>query len=58
MDIRAGATLVLAALAAQGKSVIDKIELIDRGYVRIEEKLQALGAKIERVEEQGIEIRV
>lgn len=58
LDIRAGATLVLAALAAQGKSVIDKIELIDRGYVRIEEKLQALGAKIERVEEQGIEIRV
>jgi len=50
LDIRAGATLILAALAAHGKSVIDKVELIDRGYVRIEEKLQKLGAKIERVD--------
>jgi len=54
LDIRAGATLILAALAAQGKSVIDKIELIDRGYVRIDEKLQKLGAKIERVKEKEL----
>ncbi|RLC37827.1 UDP-N-acetylglucosamine 1-carboxyvinyltransferase [candidate division Kazan bacterium] len=52
LDIRAGATLILAALAANGKSIIDKVELIDRGYVQIEKKLQKLGAKIERVEEK------
>lgn len=47
-DLRAGATLVLAALAAKGKSEIFGIELIDRGYERLEEKLKALGAFIER----------
>jgi UDP-N-acetylglucosamine 1-carboxyvinyltransferase len=41
--------LVLAALCAQGTSVIRNIGQIDRGYERIEEKLRALGAKIERV---------
>ena len=51
LDIRAGATLVLAALIAEGHSVINHAELIDRGYERIAEKLRALGAKIERVEE-------
>jgi UDP-N-acetylglucosamine 1-carboxyvinyltransferase len=51
LDIRAGATLVLAALIADGKSTISRAELIDRGYERIAEKFQALGAKIERVEE-------
>jgi len=48
-DLRAGATLVLAALAAEGKSEINKIELIDRGYENIENKLKALGANIKRV---------
>jgi len=47
-DLRAGIALVIAALVAQGESVIDKIELIDRGYERIEERLNLLGVKIER----------
>jgi UDP-N-acetylglucosamine 1-carboxyvinyltransferase len=50
-DIRAGMSLVLAALAAQGESVIRNIGQIDRGYERIDEKLRALGARIERVRE-------
>ncbi len=48
-DIRAGMALILAALCAQGTTVIRNIGQIDRGYERIEEKLQSLGAKIERV---------
>lgn len=48
-DIRAGLALVLAALAAEGESVIRNIGQIDRGYERIEEKLRNLGAKIERI---------
>lgn len=48
-DIRAGATLVIAALIASGKSVIENIELIDRGYEKIDQKLKKLHAKIERV---------
>jgi UDP-N-acetylglucosamine 1-carboxyvinyltransferase len=48
-DIRAGMALLLAALCAKGKSVINNIGQIDRGYEKIEEKLQALGAKVERV---------
>lgn len=47
-DIRAGLALVLAALAAQGTSVIRNVGQIDRGYERIEEKLRGLGAVIER----------
>ncbi len=45
-DIRAGATLTLAALAATGESVIDNIELIERGYENLEGRLAQLGAKI------------
>ncbi len=48
-DIRAGMALVIAALAAEGTSVIDHVELIDRGYLNIEQRLGALGAQIERV---------
>jgi UDP-N-acetylglucosamine 1-carboxyvinyltransferase len=48
-DIRAGLSLVLAALAAPGKSIIRNAGQIDRGYERIEEKLRGLGARIERV---------
>lgn len=48
-DIRAGMALLLAALCARGKSTIHNIGQIDRGYERIEEKLQKLGASIERV---------
>ncbi len=49
-DIRAGIALLIAALSAQGKSVIENIEQIDRGYLEIEKKLNAIGAQIERVE--------
>lgn len=48
-DIRAGATILLAGMIAEGKTVIDRIEHIDRGYERIDERLGALGAKLERV---------
>jgi len=48
-DIRAGMSLVLAALAAKGTSVIRNVNQIDRGYENVEEKLLNLGAKIERV---------
>jgi UDP-N-acetylglucosamine 1-carboxyvinyltransferase len=48
-DIRAGMALLIAALCANGRSVIHNIHQIDRGYERIETKLQALGARIERV---------
>lgn len=50
-DIRAGMALVLAALAAQGKSTIRNIGQIDRGYERVDEKLIGLGARIQRVKE-------
>jgi UDP-N-acetylglucosamine 1-carboxyvinyltransferase len=48
-DIRAGIALVMAALVATGRSEIEHVELIDRGYERIDERLRALGANIERV---------
>jgi len=48
-DIRAGACLVIAALAAEGKTTIENVFQIDRGYERIEERLQKLGADIKRV---------
>lgn len=50
-DIRAGAALVLAGLIAKGKTIIDNVQQIDRGYEKIEEKLRSLGAKIERIKE-------
>ena len=49
-DIRAGMAMVLAACAARGTSTINNIGQIDRGYERIDERLRALGARIERVE--------
>ncbi|MCC6721359.1 MAG: UDP-N-acetylglucosamine 1-carboxyvinyltransferase [Bacteroidia bacterium] len=48
-DIRAGVSLLIAALSAQGTSIINNIEQIDRGYQNIEKRLNALGADIERV---------
>ena len=48
-DIRAGIALLIAAMSAKGTSRIDNIEQIDRGYEDIEARLNALGAKIERV---------
>jgi UDP-N-acetylglucosamine 1-carboxyvinyltransferase len=49
-DLRASASLVLAALVARGETVIDRVYHIDRGYEKIEAKLARAGAKIERVE--------
>lgn len=48
-DLRASASLVLAALAAKGQSVISRVYHIDRGYVSMEKKLSALGAQIKRL---------
>jgi UDP-N-acetylglucosamine 1-carboxyvinyltransferase len=48
-DIRAGVALLMAALSAQGKSIIENIDQIDRGYERIDERLNALGADITRI---------
>ncbi len=48
-DLRASASLVLAGLAAQGETIVDRIYHVDRGYERIEEKLRQLGATIRRV---------
>jgi hypothetical protein len=52
-DLRASASLVLAALAANGETVVDRIYHIDRGYENIEEKLAGLGARIRRVPGSG-----
>ncbi len=49
-DIRAGMALIVAALCARGESVIENAQIIDRGYEAVDERLRALGAKIERVE--------
>ena len=49
-DIRAGVALLIAALSAEGKSIIHNIEQIDRGYQNIDIRLNALGANIQRVE--------
>ncbi|HEY4413353.1 MAG TPA: UDP-N-acetylglucosamine 1-carboxyvinyltransferase [Gaiellaceae bacterium] len=52
-DIRAGMAMLLAALTAEGRSTIGAIHQIDKGYERIDERLRALGASIERVEVSG-----
>ena len=49
-DIRAGIALLIAAMSAEGTSIIENIDQIDRGYQDIDIRLNALGAKIERVE--------
>jgi UDP-N-acetylglucosamine 1-carboxyvinyltransferase len=48
-DLRASAALVLAGCAAEGTTIINRVYHIDRGYDKIEEKLNPLGAKIERM---------
>ncbi|MBN2701389.1 MAG: UDP-N-acetylglucosamine 1-carboxyvinyltransferase, partial [Methylothermaceae bacterium] len=53
-DLRASASLVLAALAAEGETVIDRIYHIDRGYEHIEDKLSRLGATIHRIEGSSV----
>jgi UDP-N-acetylglucosamine 1-carboxyvinyltransferase len=50
-DLRASASLVLAALIAEGETIIDRVYHIDRGYERIEEKLRGVGAQIKRIGE-------
>jgi UDP-N-acetylglucosamine 1-carboxyvinyltransferase len=52
-DLRAGAALVIAALAAQGESEVSCVQYIERGYENIVEKLQALGADVRAVDEPG-----
>jgi UDP-N-acetylglucosamine 1-carboxyvinyltransferase len=50
-DLRASASLVLAALVADGETIIDRVYHIDRGYEHIEEKLRGVGAQIRRIGE-------
>lgn len=52
-DLRASAALILAGLVAKGSTRISRVYHIDRGYERIEEKLRAVGASVERVREEG-----
>jgi len=48
-DLRASVSLILAGLAAEGETVVNRVYHLDRGYERVEEKLGAVGARIERV---------
>jgi UDP-N-acetylglucosamine 1-carboxyvinyltransferase len=50
-DLRASVSLVLAGLAAEGETIINRVYHLDRGYERLEEKLAACGAKVERIKE-------
>ena len=51
-DLRASVSLILAGLAAEGETVVNRVYHLDRGYEHVEEKLGAVGAKIERVPER------
>jgi UDP-N-acetylglucosamine 1-carboxyvinyltransferase len=53
-DIRAGMAMLIAALCAEGRSEIGNIRQIDRGYERIDHRLRALGAQIERVQTEQV----
>ena len=48
-DLRASVSLILAGLAAEGETLVNRVYHLDRGYERVEEKLMACGARIERV---------
>lgn len=52
LDLRAGAALVIAGLAAEGHTVVDDIRYVERGYERFDEKLRNLGARIEKVDSE------
>ncbi len=54
LDIRAGAAIVLAALAAKGRSTIYGVEKLERGYERFDERLRSLGADIQLMKEKGV----
>ena len=49
-DLRAGAALILAAMAGEGETMISGVHFIDRGYQKLEERLRSLGADITRLE--------
>jgi UDP-N-acetylglucosamine 1-carboxyvinyltransferase len=51
-DLRASVSLVLAGLAAEGETIINRVYHLDRGYERVEEKLAACGAEIERLTDE------
>jgi UDP-N-acetylglucosamine 1-carboxyvinyltransferase len=51
LDLRAGAALIIAGLVAKGTTTINNVYQVDRGYERIEERLQKLGADIKRIKE-------
>ncbi|WP_146347895.1 UDP-N-acetylglucosamine 1-carboxyvinyltransferase [Falsiphaeobacter marinintestinus] len=51
-DLRASVSLILAGLAAEGETIVNRVYHLDRGYEHVEEKLQAVGAKIERIKSQ------
>ena len=51
-DLRASVSLILAGLAAQGETVVSRVYHLDRGYERVEQKLRACGAHIERISER------
>ena len=53
-DLRAGAALVLAGLCAQGETVVEHAERIDRGYERLEEQLGALGARVSKETDETV----
>ena len=55
-DLRAGAALVVAALMADGESIVEKIHHIDRGYENFENKIRLLGGKIERKDENSLNL--
>ena len=59
-DLRAGAALVIAGLMANGTTIVEKLHHVDRGYEAFEHKLKALGAKIQRFEDndEGINMGV
>lgn len=53
-DLRASASLVMAGLAARGETIVNRVYHLDRGYVRMEETLNALGASIERIDDREL----
>lgn len=58
LDIRSGMTLVIASLVAEGRSIISRVEHIDRGYEQLEERLRAIGADIQRLKDDGPRAKV
>ncbi len=54
-DLRASVSLVIAALAAKGETVVNRVYHLDRGFERLEEKLSAVGADVRRISDGGLE---